>query len=68
MLVKGLESRQRSYLGLIEKWGVSETFEQWLKHRNKQQSEIFIAPFKGRYGLVWLIFDREAKYLGYLET
>ena len=68
MLVKGLESRQQTYLGLIEKWGVSETLEQWLKHRNEQQSEILIAPFKGRYGLVWLIFDREAKYLGYLET
>ena len=41
--------------------------EQWLEQNNKQQSEILIAPFNGRYGMVWLIFDQEAKYQDYLK-
>lgn len=67
MLVKGLESRQQGYLGLIDQWGAKDMLEQWLEQNNKRQAEILIAPFNGRYGMVWLIFDQEAEYQDYLK-
>ena len=67
MLVKGLENRQQGYLDLVERWGAKDMLEQWLEQNNKQQAEILIAPFNGRYGVVWLIFDQEAKYRDYLK-
>jgi len=67
MLVKALASRQQGYLGLIQQWGAKDMLELWLVQNNKQQAEILIAPFNGRYGMVWLIFDQEAKYQDYLK-
>ena len=67
MLVKGLESRQQDYLGLVERWGAKDILEEWLEQNNKQQAEILIAPFNGRYGVAWLIFDQEARYQDYLK-
>jgi len=66
MLQKGLQDRQANYLPLLEKFGASERMKQWLQTNQKQLEDILIAPFNGRYGLIWLIFDRDATYLDYL--
>ncbi|RLA06551.1 MAG: hypothetical protein DRQ59_15000 [Gammaproteobacteria bacterium] len=66
MLQKGLQERQSNYLPLLEKFGASERMKQWLQTNQKQQEDVLIAPFNGRYGLIWLIFDAEATYLDYL--
>lgn len=66
MLKKGLRDRQPGYLPLLEKWGVQAKWEEWLETNQKQQEDVLIAPFNGRYGLIWLIFDEDATYLDYL--
>jgi hypothetical protein len=66
MLQKGLQERQPGYFGLLEKLGVKVKWEQWLETNHKQQEDVLIAPFNGRYGLIWLIFDADATYLDYL--
>ncbi|MFA9419773.1 MAG: hypothetical protein ACERLB_06455 [Gammaproteobacteria bacterium] len=66
MLQKGLQERQPRYFGLLEKTGVKVKWEQWLETNKKQQEDVLIAPFNGRYGLIWLIFDADATYIDYL--
>ncbi len=66
MLQKGLQDRQANYMPLLEKFGASERMKQWLQANQKQQEDVLIAPFNGRYGLIWLIFDADATYLDYL--
>jgi hypothetical protein len=66
MLQKGLQERQPGYLGLLENLGVKAKWERWLETNQKQQEDVLIAPFNGRYGLIWLIFDADATYLDYL--
>ena len=65
-LQKGLRSRQPGYLPLLEEWGAKAKLERWLAAHQKQQEDVLIAPFNGRYGLIWLIFDEDATYLDYL--
>jgi len=66
MLQMGLQERQSGYLGLLEDWGAKVKWEQWLETNQKRQEDVLIAPFNGRYGLIWLIFDADATYLDYL--
>ncbi|MEE8365777.1 MAG: hypothetical protein V3R76_08320 [Gammaproteobacteria bacterium] len=64
-LVSGLEIRQPNYLGLIDDFGQGSDYEHWLEKHNRQPDGILVALFRGRYGEVWLVFDRDGKYLGY---
>jgi len=66
MLQQGLQDRQANYMPLLDQFGASERMKQWLQANQKQQEEVLIAPFNGRYGLIWLIFDADATYLDYL--
>ena len=42
-------------------------YEAWLQQNGKSADEVLIAPFDGRYGRVWLVFDTDGKYLAYFE-
>jgi hypothetical protein len=56
---------QPNYLGLIDDFGQGSDYEHWLEKHNRQSDGILVALFRGRYGEVWLVFDRDGKYLGY---
>ena len=64
-LAAGLQKRRSMYLGLIDQAGQTDRYQQWLKENQKDQSEILVALFNGRYGRLWLVFDQEANYIGY---
>jgi hypothetical protein len=40
-------------------------FEQWLKLNEKQIESVLIAPFSGRYGMKWLVFNQQGRTIGY---
>ena len=42
-----------------------DRFEAWLQEHGKSPDEVLIAPFQGRYGQAWLVFDLDANYLSY---
>jgi hypothetical protein len=67
MFLTGLQNQQNLFLGLLEKSDLTVEFESWLQANQKQWADILVAPFSGRYGRVWLLFDRNAKYLDYIE-
>lgn len=46
-------------------YGKRERFEAWLQEHGKSSDEVLIAPFQGRYGQAWLVFDLDANYLSY---
>lgn len=59
---------QQRQLRFIEQLGTGQRrheFESWLKQNQRAPDEVLIAPFSGRYGDAWLIFDQNAKYLSY---
>ena len=66
MLVKGLQERQQTYDQLLDKSTATEKLNLWLEQNQRQRADVLIAPFNGRYGLAWLIFDRNATYVDYL--
>ena len=66
-LISALKSRQSNYLALIEDFGQNDHYQQWLKENNRDQTDVLMALFYGRYGQAWLIFDLEANYIGYFK-
>ena len=64
-LISGLKNRQSNYLALIEDFGQNDHYQRWLKENNRDQTDVLVALFFGRYGRAWLIFDLEANYIGY---
>ena len=66
MLVIGLENRQQSFLGRLQKSAAKVDYEQWLAQNQQQPGDILVAPFNGRYGRVWLVFDKNGKYVDYI--
>ena len=42
-------------------------YEAWLQQSGKSADQVLIAPFDGRYGRVWLVFDTDGKYQTYFE-
>jgi hypothetical protein len=66
MMAKAFEMRQPGYTNILGETGASKKLEEWLQKNEKQREDVFVAPFNGRYGLIWLIFDRKAQYLDYI--
>ena len=64
-LVSGLLKLQPAQLRRLGKPAAKQDYQQWLAQNNKQADDILVAPFIGRYGRAWLVFDNEGKYLGY---
>jgi len=49
----------------LDDYGSRGAFDNWLEAHGKSADEVLIAPFDGRYGKAWLVFDRQGKYLSY---
>jgi len=63
-----LEKRQMIYFDRLDSSKSREALERWLEQNQKTIERILIARFMGRYGSAWLVFDDEAKYLGYFRS
>lgn len=64
-LRRALQQRQIQFVGLLDKYGKRDRFDNWLKLTQRAAEEVLIARFSGRYGSVWLVFDPNGKYLSY---
>jgi len=60
-----LDRLQPVFSQRLDDYGARGAFEDWLKTHGKTADEVMIAPFDGRYGKAWLVFDLEGKYMSY---
>ena len=65
---RALQQRQLIFGSRLDSFQSRGYFEAWLAENRRSAEEVLIAPFSGRYGRVWLVFDEEARYLGYFES
>lgn len=66
-LKSALEKQQMFFFERLDSSESREALEHWLQQNQKTIEQILIAQFSGRYGNAWLVFDEEAKYLGYFR-
>jgi hypothetical protein len=66
-LKTGLQKQQMIHFERLDISQSRELLDQWLEENQKAIDEILIAPFQGRYGNAWLVFDEEANYLGFFR-
>ena len=66
-LAEALRKLQPVFSRRLERFGARESFDAWLKAKQKSPDEVMIAMFNGRYGLAWLVFDGRGKYLGFFR-
>ena len=64
-LAAALKSRQILYMSRMDSRQERGRFDTWLEQQGQSADEVLVAPFDGRYGGVWLVFDLEGKYLDY---
>jgi hypothetical protein len=64
-LKAALQERQILFNSRLDTYQARGLFEDWLRKNGKISDEVLIAPFGGRYGRVWLVFDLEGRYIGY---
>ena len=64
-LKPALEARQQGFRDFLQESEARDQFEGWLDRNQKTADEVMIGYFSGRYGTAWLVFDRQARYLGY---
>ncbi len=64
-LAPALRKRQILYGEMLDKFGKRDAYRAWLREHGKRADEVLIAPFNGRYGRVWLVFDLDGDYLSY---
>ncbi len=60
-----LEARQPLFADRLAAYNHGERYHGWLERSGNSPGSVLIAPFSGRYGLVWLVFDRNGKYIDY---
>ena len=63
-LMEALQERQPRFFDRLESDERNE-YVNWLELNNTAAGDVLIAPFNGRYGRKWLVFDKNAKYLDY---
>jgi hypothetical protein len=66
-LKSGLQKQQMIHFQRLDISQSREALDQWLEENQKTIDEVLIAPFQGRYGNAWLVFDAEADYLGFFH-
>ncbi len=64
-LAPALRTRQILYGQMLDKFGRRDAYRAWLREHGKRADEVLIAPFNGRYGRAWLVFDLDGNYLSY---
>jgi hypothetical protein len=60
-----LVQRQKGIKDRLKAQGAEDRFATWLEQNQKTADDVHLGFFNGRYGTAWLVFDREARYLGY---
>ncbi|MCP4333546.1 MAG: hypothetical protein GY785_12885 [Gammaproteobacteria bacterium] len=66
-LKTALQQRQLRFFERLDSEQSREALEHWLEQNQKSIEKILILKFPGRYGNAWLVFDEEARYLGYFR-
>jgi hypothetical protein len=64
-LAAALKSRQVLYMSRMDSRQERGRFDAWLEQQGQSVDEVLVAPFDGRYGRVWLVFDLDGKYFSY---
>jgi len=64
-LKNALKQRQILFFDRMEYYRETDRFNDWLQQNQKPREEILVARFSGRYGVAWLVFDLEGRYLSY---
>ena len=65
-LAPALQKRQLMFGQRLDAAGKRGAYRDWLRERGKREDEVLIAPFNGRYGTAWLLFDLDGNYLSQL--
>ena len=60
-----LQNLQPVFNQRLDDYKTRDAYEDWLKTHGKTADQVMIAPFDGRYGKAWLVFDRQGKYMSY---
>ena len=60
-----IKERQELFFSRMELAQATEKFDNWLQLNQKTRDEVLVARFDGRYGVAWLVFDLDGKYLSY---
>jgi hypothetical protein len=66
-LKAALKARQMIYFDRLDTSDLRKLLDDWLRQNQKTIDRVLIAQFSGRYGKAWLVFDEEARYLGYFR-
>ncbi len=64
-LAGALLARQPLFADRMVSYGDRARFDSWLADSGKSPAEVLVAPFSGRYGRIWLVFDTEGNYFDY---
>jgi hypothetical protein len=64
-LAAALKSRQVVYMSRMDYRQERDLYDAWLEQHDQSEDEVLIAPFSGRYGRIYLVFDLEGKYRDY---
>jgi len=60
-----LQQRQLRVMDLLDKYKARPAFDKWLRDHGKQVDEVYLERFTARYGNAWLVFDLDARLIGY---
>ncbi|MDH3537620.1 MAG: hypothetical protein OER87_17895, partial [Gammaproteobacteria bacterium] len=66
-LKQALRERQVLFGDRLDYYDERDSYRTWLQQNKKSEDEVLIAPFGGRYGRIWLVFDLEGNYLSYFR-
>lgn len=64
--VISLRNIQQKHLRRLRAVAAKEDYEKWLVQNQKRSDDVLVAPFIGRYGRAWLLFDNDGRYLHYI--
>ncbi len=62
---RALKERQIMFFERMEYYQETGRFNDWLQQNQMAREDVLVARFGGRYGVVWLVFDLDGKYLSY---
>ncbi len=66
-LAEALQTRQVRFGERLDFYNKRDRYEAWLQQNGKTAEEVLIAPFEGRYGRIWLVFDSDARFISHFR-
>jgi hypothetical protein len=64
-LTAALKAKQKVYMSRMDTRQERGLFDAWLEQQGQSEDEVLVAPFDGRYGRVYLVFDLDGRYRNY---